>query len=116
MRKFGKTATAGLAAAFILSMTAATSFAASEFEGSWKVKDTKGTPFEIVLGADGSAVAHRGDEDMSGTWKDENGVAVIRWTEGWTTKIAKAGGGYKKTAYKGDTSGDPTNTSDAVKK
>ena len=53
---------------------------------------------------------------MSGTWKDENGVAVIRWTEGWTTKIAKAGDSYKKSAYEGDTGGEPTNTSDAVKK
>jgi hypothetical protein len=116
MRTIGKLTTTGVAAAVALSLTAVTSFAASNYEGTWKVKDTQETLFEIVLAPDGTAAAHRGDEDMSGTWNDENGVAVIRWTEGWTTKIAKAGDGYKKSAYKGDTGGAPTHTSDAVKK
>jgi hypothetical protein len=116
MRKITKTLTGALAAAGLLAMTAATAFAASEFEGSWMVKDTKGTPFEIVLGGDGKASADRAGEGMSGTWKDESGVAVITWGDGWTTKIEKSGSGYKKTAYKGDTGGAPTNTSDAVKK
>ena len=54
--------------------------AASEFEGRWKVKDTKGHPFEIVLAADGKATAEHKDKPMSGTWKEENGAAVITWT------------------------------------
>jgi len=116
MRKIGKTMIAVLAGAAALAATAVTSFAASEFEGTWKVKDTKGTPFEIVLAPNGTATAKRDGEDMSGTWRDENGVAVIRWSQGWTTKIAKAGDSYKKRAYEGDTSGQPTNTSDALKK
>jgi len=116
MRTIRKTTTAVLAAALALAMTAVAGFAASHFEGTWKVKDTNGTPFQIVLAPDGTATANRAGEDMSGTWEDENGVAVIRWEQGWTTKIAKAGSGYKKSAYEGDTSGQPTNTSDAVKK
>lgn len=116
MRTFGKSTTAVLAAALTLAMTAATSLAASHFEGTWMVQDTNGTPFEIALKADGTAVANRDGEDMTGTWRDENGVAVIRWTEGWTTKIAKAGDGYKKSAYDGDAGGEPTNTSSAMKK
>ncbi|HEX9882093.1 MAG TPA: hypothetical protein VGA65_06260 [Hyphomicrobium sp.] len=115
MRTIGKTTIAVLAGAFALAMTAATSFAASEFAGTWKVKDTSGAPFEIVLAADGTASADRSGEGMSGTWTDEDGVAVIVWKDGWTTKIAKDGDSYKKTAYEGDASGDPTNTSDAEK-
>lgn len=116
MRTVAKRASVLITGALAIAASAASSLAASEFEGTWSVQDTGGKPFDIVLGADGSAVAHRGSEDMSGTWKNEDGVAVIRWTEGWTTKISKSGAGYKKTAYKGDTSGAPTNTSDAMKK
>lgn len=116
MRTFGKSTTAVLAAALTLALTAPMSFAASHFEGTWMVQDTNGTPFEIALKADGTAVANRDGEDMSGTWRDENGVAVIRWTEGWTTKIAKAGSGYKKSAYEGAAGGEPANTSEAIKK
>ena len=47
--------------------------------------------------------------------KEDGGAAVITWTTGWTTKIAKEGSGYKKTAYKGKPDGDPTNSSDAEK-
>ena len=65
--------------------------AASEFEGRWKVKDTKGHPFEIVLAADGKATAEHKDKPMTGTWKEENGAAVITWNTGWTTRIAKNG-------------------------
>jgi hypothetical protein len=115
MRMIGKKMTAVLVGAAALAVTAVASFAASEFEGTWKVKDTSGTAFEITLTADGKASANRAGEGMSGTWKDEGGVAVISWKDGWTTKIAKEGDAYKKTAYKGDTGGEPTNTSDAEK-
>jgi hypothetical protein len=30
-------------------------FAASEFEGKWQLKDSKGKPFEITLSQDGTA-------------------------------------------------------------
>jgi hypothetical protein len=111
MRMIGKFTVAALAAAFALATTA---FAAGEFEGTWKVKDTKGKAFEIVLAADGKASSTL-QKDMTGTWKEEGGTAVITWKTGWTTKIAKEGSGYKKTAYKGKPTGDATNSSDAEK-
>lgn len=98
-----------------LGLMTGAAFAADDFAGTWQVKDTNGTPFEITLSEDGSASANRAGEGMKGTWKAEDGVAVISWEDDWTTKISKDGDGYKKTAYKGDTSGDPTNSSDATK-
>ncbi len=88
--------TAGL---FAVALTTFAS-AASEFEGVWKVKNTKGKPFEITLTADGSAKATLPKEGMTGTWKEEGGAAVISWKTGWTTKISKQGDKYKKTAWK----------------
>jgi hypothetical protein len=84
MRFLKKFAAVALAGAFALSLVGASS-AASEFEGRWKVKDTKGHPFEIVLAADGKATAEHKDKPMTGTWQEENGAAVIIWNTGWTT-------------------------------
>src|SRR5262245_17135841 len=91
--------------------------AASEFEGRWKVKDTKGHPFEIVLTADGNAKAEHKDKPLTGAWKEENGAAVITWNTGWTTKITKDGSTFKKEAWdKGKPlDGPPSNTSAAEK-
>src|SRR5215469_9631923 len=74
-----------LAAAVVINPAA--SFAASEFEGTWKVKDTAGKPFEITLSENAAAKASRG-EGMSGTWKGEDSTAVITWNTGWITKIS----------------------------
>jgi hypothetical protein len=54
---------------------------------------------------------------MTGTWKAEGPSAVITWKTGWTTKISKAGAGYKKTGYRAGAplDGAPSNSSDAVK-
>ncbi len=114
MRAFSMAAIAGLAAAVALSPAA--SLAAAAFEGTWKVKDTSGKPFEITLSKDSSAKADRG-EGMSGTWKEEGNSAVITWNTGWTTKIMKEDGHYKKVAYKKgqSLSGAPANSSDAEK-
>lgn len=101
-----------LAAAAAMALTASASLAAQHFVGTWKVKDTSGTEFEIVLAKDGIASANRGKEGMHGKWVEKDGVAVISWDTGWTTKIAKHGEGYKKTAYEGEKA---KNTSDAVK-
>jgi hypothetical protein len=82
----------------------------------WKVKDTAGQPFEITLSGGGAAKASRG-EGMVGTWKEEGNTAVVTWNTGWTTKIAKEGDQYKKTAYGKDQplDGPPTNSADAQK-
>ena len=97
MHTIGKATTAVLAAVFAIAMTTFSSLAASDFEGVWKVKDTAGQPFEITLSGGGGATASRG-EGMVGTWKEEGKTAVITWNTGWTTKIAKEGDQYKKTA------------------
>ncbi|HEY4635522.1 MAG TPA: hypothetical protein VIG92_03085, partial [Rhodospirillales bacterium] len=80
------------------------------------VKDSAGQPFEITLSADGKATASL-HKEMVGTWKDAGDAAVISWQTGWTTKISKAGEGYKKTAYRAGAKldGPPSNSSDAQK-
>jgi len=91
--------------------------AADPFEGTWKVSDTAGKPFEIVLAAGGAATANREGEGMTGTWKSDGSAAVITWNTGWTTKIAKSGEKYMKSAFKkgASTDGEPANTSPAEK-
>jgi len=112
MQRTVRAAIFGLAAA--VAINPAASFAASEFEGTWKVKDTAGKPFEITLSGNAAAKADRG-EGMSGTWKEEGETAMITWNTGWITKITKEGNRYKKAAYrKGQSLGStPANTSDA---
>jgi hypothetical protein len=95
--------------AFAVALASAVAFAASPFEGKWKVQDTKGNPFEITLSEDGSAKGSRSGEGLSGTWKAEGDSAVITWESGWTTKITKQGDQFKKTAFdKGKAEGPAT--------
>jgi len=117
MHKIAKATTVVLAALFALAVTACSGPSSGGFAGKWKVADTAGTPFEITLGDDGSATANRAGEAMEGTWKEEDGAAIISWKDGWTTKIAKDGDGYTKAAWnKGLTMNNPpTNTSSAEK-
>lgn len=118
MHKIAKAATMIIAAAFALTVAACSPpTAKSDYAGTWKVSDTSGAPFQIVLTADGKATADRSGEALTGTWKEDNGAAVITWSEGWTTKIAKEGDAYKKMAWDKGVSMDspPTNTSSAEK-
>jgi hypothetical protein len=111
-----KATTAVLAAVFAVAMTSFASLAASDFIGTWNVKDTAGQPFEITLSGDGAAKARHG-EGIVGSWKEEGKNAVITWDTGWITKITKEDDHYKKTAYrKGQPlDGPPANSSDAQK-
>ena len=77
MNRVGKF-TAALVAGLVLAMASFASFAASEFEGTWAVKNTKGEPFEITLAADGGAKSTLPEADK-GTWKEEGGTVVISW-------------------------------------
>ena len=106
-----------LVAGLAILIASVASFAASEFEGVWTVKNNKGDPFEITLAADGKATSTL-PEDPKGTWKEEGSAAVISWDSGWTIKLAKEGDKFVKTAFKkgAPLDGPPTNTSDAVKK
>ena len=115
MRTIGKTITAVLATVFAIAMTTVFCLAASDFDGVWKVKDTAGKPFEIMLSSGGAAKASRA---RNGRHLEKQGnTAAITWNTGWTTKIAKEGDQYKKTAYgKGQPlDGPPTNSTDAQK-
>lgn len=94
-------------------LMAANAFAAGNWEGVWKVKDSGGQPFEITLAADGTAKASL-HEEMVGTWTGTEKAAVIKWKTGWTTKITKSGDKYKKTGYRPG-SKKPSNKSDAEK-
>jgi len=95
----GKIAATFATVVFAFSVISLASLAASQFEGTWKLKDTKGNPFEITLSADGSAEGHLSGKKLTGTWKDESDGVVIDWGDKWTTKITKTGDQYKKTAY-----------------
>ena len=117
MKRIGILVKAALIAGFALAFASVASFAASEFEGAWAVNNTKGEPFEITLAADGTAKSTLPEAD-AGTWKEEGGAAVISWKSGWTTRIAKQGDKFVKTAFEkgAPLDGPPTNTSDAMKK
>lgn len=114
MRRFERHGSAMLSGLLALAVSGGAGLAASEFAGTWKVKDSSGTPFEIVLSAEGTAEANRGGEGMKGTWTEDGSSAVITWDTGWTTKITKTGDAYTKTAYD-KAAATPTNTSPAEK-
>jgi hypothetical protein len=113
--KFRTTVTGILFATAVLAMTGFASFAASPFEGVWRVQDSSGKTMEITLSGAGKAAANR--QGMSGTWNEESKGVIITWNTGWTTKIEKEDDHYQHTAYrKGQPlSGPPNNSSDAEK-
>ena len=92
-----------IAAAAALTLSTGASLADHHFTGTWKVKDSAGKDFQIVLAEDGTATADRSGEGMKGKWAEDGDAVTITWDTGWKTKIAKDGAGYKKTAYEGDT-------------
>ena len=59
-----------LVAGLTIAMASFASFAASEFEGTWAVKNTKGEAFEITLAADGTAKSTLPEAESKGTWKE----------------------------------------------
>jgi hypothetical protein len=93
--------TMGVIAAAALALSTGAAFA-DHFVGTWKVKDSAGKDFEIVVAKDGTATGSRA-EGMKGKWAEEGDAVTITWDTGWKTKIAKDGAGYKKTAFEGDT-------------
>ena len=103
---------------FMLFIGVSGSVLAGEYDGSWMLNDTNGKPFEVTLNKDGTASGTHNTSMKDGTWKEEDGAAVIHWNTGWTTRIAKQGNKYVKTAFKpgSSLSDKPTNTSDAKKK
>jgi hypothetical protein len=92
----------GVIAAMALALSTGAAFA-DHFVGTWKVKDSGGKDFQIVVAKDGSATADRSGEGLKGNWAEDGDAITITWDTGWKTTIAKDGAGYKKTAYDGDT-------------
>lgn len=109
-----KAATAVLVGIFVLALNFA-SFAASEFEGVWKLKDAKGRFFEITLAPDGSATGTL-PPAASGKWKEDAGGVLVNWTSGWTTQISKEGDAYKANSWAGKPSSKPPTLSSAAQK
>ena len=97
-----RTIAMGIVAAAALALSTGAAFA-DHFVGTWKVKDSGGKDFQIVVAKDGTATADRSGEGMTGKWAEDGDALTITWDTGWKTKIAKDGAGYKKTAYEGDT-------------
>lgn len=117
-RHFLRKAVAALIVALFAVATAPVSaWAASEFEGAWKVEDTKGQPFEITLSPDGTAKGDRAGEGLTGKWTANAKRAVIKWDTGWTTKIVKKGDKYVKQAFESKPAkgAKPTHSSEAQK-
>lgn len=78
---------------------ASVAFAGSEFEGTWKVTDNAGKPYEITIAPDGTASGTQ-ESGQKGRWKADGNGVVIEWNTGWTTRIAKDGSAFTKTAAK----------------
>lgn len=114
--KFNKLS--ALLTVFVLFFGISSSVVAGEYEGSWLLNDTHGGPFEATLSKDGSASGTHGDAMKHGTWQETDGAVVIHWTTGWTTRIAKQGDKYVKTAFKPGASltDTPTDISEAKKR
>jgi hypothetical protein len=110
MIRYFSNAVAILGAAFLALAVAScdapsddTTAAGNSFVGKYTTEDTEGKPMTITLSEDGSASGDRAGESLSGSWKEEDGAAMIDWSDEWTTKIAKDGDKYMKTAYQDGT-------------
>lgn len=107
-----------LLTAIVLFAGISSSVLAGEYEGSWLLKDTHGGSFEATLNSDGTASGTHGDAMKHGSWTETDRAVIIHWNTGWTTRIAKQGDHYVKTAFKPGTAltDTPTDTSTAKKK
>jgi len=107
---------ASILAAAILAIALASCSApsGSGWVGKYKTSDTQGNPMEITLSDDGTATGTRENENLTGSWKDGGDTVEITWGENWTTKLAKDGDKYTKTAYKDGTQDGETVSAEKV--
>ena len=109
MRSFLAKIATTLAAVAFAAVVSAGVFAASEFEGKWQVKDTKGKPFEITLSQDGTAKGSRTEEALKGTWKAVGDAVLITWDLDGPRRSREKGNTFEKTALQnGKPVGQPT--------
>ena len=97
-----------------LALTAGAAFA-DHFVGTWKVKDTAGKDFQIVIAKDGSATGEHAGKPMKGKWAEKGDAVTVTWDTGWTTSIAKSGSGYTKTSTEGGAEKDKGSAAEKVK-
>ena len=107
---------AALLAAVVAVLASNASFA-GDLTGTYMTEDTKGNAFRIVLAGDGTATGSKQGHDLNGTWTKDGDAAVIKWSTGWITTLAKHSDGYKKAVYRPGTplDGPPTHTTGAKK-
>lgn len=76
----------------------------TEAVGTWSLTDSENELFNVVLQPDGAAVSTwwKGDDGAKGErgrWMIENGVLVVRWTDGWIDAVRRGHSGYEKYSY-----------------
>jgi hypothetical protein len=97
-----------------LALTAGAALA-DHFVGTWKVKDTGGKDFSIVIAKDGTATGEHAGKPMKGKWTEKGEAVTINWDTGWATSIAKSGSGYTKTSTEGGAEKDKGSPAEKVK-
>ena len=61
---------AAFVAFFLAGIASISTCVADDFQGTWKVKDSSGRPFDITLLADGKATSTM-HPDQTGSWKEQ---------------------------------------------
>jgi hypothetical protein len=105
-----------VAATLAVALSIGTAQAATDFTGTWITTDTMGHPMQIDLYANGNARLVRAGERVTGKWAAGDKYALISWRSGWSTKIVKRIGKFKKFAYENPTAeGRPVDKALAVR-
>ncbi len=91
-------------------------------EGTWALTDSENALFNVNLLNDGVAISNwckgpDGAKGEHGTWKVEEGVLILDWTDGWLDVIQLGHIGFEKYSYAPRTNrqGPPTSFGQAVK-
>ena len=91
-------------------------------EGTWALTDSENALFDVNLLNDGVAISNwckgpEGAKGEHGTWKVEEGVLILNWTDGWLDVIQLGHIGFEKYSYAPRTNrqGPPTSFGQAVK-
>lgn len=86
------------------SPVAAGAISRTEAVGTWSLTDSENELFNVTLQPDGAAVSTwwKGDDGAKGErgrWMVEQGVLVVRWTDGWIDAVRRGRSGYEKYSY-----------------
>jgi hypothetical protein len=102
--------------------TIATEITRDVAEGTWALTDSENGLFNVNLLNDGVAISNwckgaDGAKGEHGTWKIDEGVLVMNWTDGWLDVIQLGHIGFEKYSYapRVNRQGPPTSFGQAVK-